>query len=130
MSVPLEGFPVLPRRPQPPTISERELQKAIVDTCKLLGYRVQHARGAWSSKGFRTPIQGHAGFPDLVICGHGRLLVRELKVGRNVLSEEQAAWIRALEAAGVDVGVWTEHDWTEGRIAAELRQGASVREVA
>jgi len=102
---------------------ERDLQKGVLDVARILGYLVHAERAAWSQKGYRTPIQGNAGFPDLVICGHGRFLVRELKVGKNVLTAEQAEWIEALRAAGVDAGVWSDADWESGLIEAELKRG-------
>jgi len=104
-------------------VLERELQKGVLDVARILGYRCHHTRPAWTSKGYRTPISGNIGFPDLVLVGHGRLLIRELKVGKNVLSAEQSAWICALEEAVADVGVWTETDWEAGLIEADLRRG-------
>jgi len=100
---------------------ERDLQAGVVDVARILGYRVHAERAAPSQKGWRTPIQGHAGWPDVVICGHGRLLVRELKCGRNTLSAEQADWLQELRAAGIDAGVWTDSDWEAGLIEAELQ---------
>lgn len=109
---------------------ERDLQKGVIDVAKILGYRVMHARPAWTGKGYRTAIQGHAGFPDLCIVGNGRLLFRELKAGKGTLSSEQAEWIRALEAAGADVGVWTDEDWSAGLIEADLRRGTRHEEAS
>ncbi|HET6303831.1 MAG TPA: hypothetical protein VFG80_03550 [Myxococcota bacterium] len=103
---------------------ERELQAGIVQTAKILGYRVTAFRPAWTGKGYRTPLQGDKGWPDLALCGRGRFLVRELKVGRGTLSAEQAEWIRELEGAGVDVGVWTDSDWHAGLVEAELRRAS------
>lgn len=102
---------------------EVELQKAVLDVAAILGYRRHAERAAWSARGYRTPIQGDIGWPDVVLAGHGRFLVRELKVGRNVLSAEQAEWLRELRAAGIDAGVWTDSDWSSGLIEAELRRG-------
>ena len=105
-------------------VIERDLEKGAVDVARLLGWRVFHARPARTSKGWRTPVSYDGmGFPDLCIVGNGRILFRELKVGRNVLSSEQAAWLEALRMAGVDAGVWTEHEWASGEIEAELKRG-------
>ncbi len=101
---------------------EKDLQKGVVDVAKILGYLVQHTRVAWTGKGYRTPIQGHVGFPDLVICGHGRCLFIELKCGRNTLSPEQTAWLEALRAAGQEAYVLTQKDWEEGIVEAVLRR--------
>lgn len=97
------------------------MQNGILEVARILGYRVHHARPAMTGKGWRTPLQGDKGFVDLVLVGRGRVLFRELKVGRNRLSEEQAGWIRALEETGADVGVWTDENWMSGVVEAELQ---------
>ncbi len=104
-------------------MTERELETGVLQVAAVLGYRAHAERPAWSSKGYRTPIRGNKGWPDLVICGHGRFLVRELKVGKNLLSGEQVASLEELRAAGADVGVWTDGMWLSGEIEAELRRG-------
>lgn len=105
-------------------MTESELLKGILDAARILGFRSAHFRPALTKHGYRTAVQGDGkGWPDLVLVGHGRILFRECKVGRNTLSTEQADWIRALSEAGCDVGVWTEHDWNAGLIEAELRRG-------
>ncbi len=103
-------------------MSEHELELAVVEVARLLRWRVAHFRAARSGRGWRTPVAYDAqGWPDLTLVGHGRLLVRELKVGRGEPTPEQAEWLAALRAAGVDAGVWREADWHAGRIEAELR---------
>ena len=106
---------------------EKDLQKGVIDVARIFGYRVSAFRPAQTSKGWRTAVQGDGvGWPDLCIVGHGRILFRELKVGRNTLSAEQVEWIWALEEAGSDVGVWTDVDWCSGLIEAELRREGQV----
>jgi hypothetical protein len=103
-------------------VTEAELQRATIELARLLGYRAAHFRASLTAKGWRTAVEGDgAGFPDLVIAGHGRVLYRELKCGRNRLTVEQGEWLEALEDAGCDVGVWHEIDWRSGQIEAELR---------
>ena len=102
-------------------MSERELLAAVVEVARLLGYLVHHTRPAMTGRGWRTPLQGQAGFPDVVIVGRGRVLFRELKVDRNKLTPGQEAWIAALEEAGADVGLWTDADWQAGRVEEALR---------
>jgi hypothetical protein len=49
--------------------------------------------------------------------------VRELKAnGASKLTREQAEWIAAFEAAGVDAGVWRPDQWDE--IETTLRGAA------
>lgn len=104
-------------------MTERELQRGVIDVARLLGYRVAHFRPALTGRGWRTPVQADGtGFPDLVLCGRGQVLFRELKVRGNTLTAEQAAWLTELRSAGADVGVWTDADWFAGLIEADLRR--------
>lgn len=103
-------------------MTEAELERAVVELARWLGYRVAHFGVGLSRKGWRTPARADAaGWPDLVVVGNGRVLYRELKVGRNRLTVEQGEWLECLEAAGCDVGIWRELDWHSGGIEAELR---------
>ena len=82
---------------------ESACQRTIVDAAKILGYRVHAERAAVSRRGrWATPIQGHAGFPDLVLVhGEGRVVVfAELKRAPSGPSPEQTAWREALTGAG------------------------------
>jgi hypothetical protein len=90
---------------------EKELQALIADLCKLLGllhFHVHHSRGMT------------AGWPDSVIIGE-RVIYRELKSQRGILSPEQRATGDALKAAGADWKVWRPRDWLTGGIELELR---------
>lgn len=50
-----------------PSISEAELQSAVIELARTLGYRVAHFRAARTAQGWRTPVEADgAGFPDLV----------------------------------------------------------------
>ncbi|GIV03679.1 MAG: hypothetical protein KatS3mg015_2509 [Fimbriimonadales bacterium] len=109
-------------RRSPHSTAERDLTDAIIETARLLGWRVAHFRPARTSRGWRTPVAGDgAGFPDLVLVGHGRILYREIKTERGRLRPEQTAWIAALREAGADAGVWTDEDWRLGAIESQLR---------
>lgn len=83
--------------------TEQQLLDAVVDLASLNRWAIHHdlpsrrARGQW-----RTSIQGHAGFPDLVLARAGVVLFRELKGfdsrGRlGKLSPEQRDWARQLK---------------------------------
>lgn len=84
---------------------EDECEDTIVAAATMLGYRVHAARRARSKESWRTPIKGHVGFPDLVIAGHGTLIVRELKRRPNKVEPEQQAWLDTLRIAGIDAHV-------------------------
>ncbi len=73
-------------------MTEAELQKAIIDAAILYGWRVHHDRPARTAKGWRTAVEGHAGFPDLVLARKGRVLFIECKSASGELTAEQRSW--------------------------------------
>ncbi|CAN5668110.1 hypothetical protein BH24ACT5_BH24ACT5_30640 [soil metagenome] len=85
--------------------SETECERTIVEAARMLGYLVHGSRPATSQKGWRTPLKGDRGFPDLVICGHGHCFMVELKRKPNRIEPAQQAWFDVLTAAGIDVRV-------------------------
>jgi len=95
------------------TERERDFQRAVIDLARLMGWRVFHARPALTQRGrWLTPIQGDAGFPDLVLCRPPRLIVAELKRVGGKPTAEQQAWLEALAScAGVECYLWTPADW-------------------
>ena len=104
-------------------VTEHELQDAVIQLARLLGWRVAHFRPAMTAHGWRTPVSADgAGFPDLV-CAHPkqrRLLMVELKAADGRLSVEQAEWLAALDGI-CEVYVWYPRHWTDGTIEAVLR---------
>jgi hypothetical protein len=92
---------------------ERDFQRAVIDLARLTGWRVHHTRPALTRRGrWLTPIQGDAGFPDLVLVRAGRVIFAELKRVGGKPTAEQQAWLEALQAcAGVEVYLWTPNDW-------------------
>ncbi len=78
-------------------MTEKQLVDALVDLAKQLGYFVCHFRSAINQRGhWSTPIQGNAGFPDLVIVGRGMVLFLECKTEKGAATPEQQAWLEAL----------------------------------
>ena len=67
------------------------------------------------------------GFPDLVIAGAGGVLLREAKSETGTLSPAQAAWKWALQAAGLNWGLWRPSDLRTERIRAQLEAIAAPR---
>jgi len=80
------------------TMSEEELLTAITEAATYRGWRWVHFRPAQTAKGWRTPTQGHSGFPDLCLVRKGDLLFWELKAARGSLSPDQVAWLDEINA--------------------------------
>lgn len=100
--------------------SEAEFLSQIVEVAQLHGWLAHHTRPAWSSKGYRTPIQGDPGFPDLVLVRPPLIIMVEVKSERGRLSPAQQRWIAALEVCtSADFRIWRPSDWD--RIVETLR---------
>ena len=105
--------------------TEQELLDATIDLAMLNRWAVCHFRPARTRTGWRTAVQGHIGFPDLVLSRSGVVLFRELKGPKGALSPEQRDWARQLDPAwrgeagervrgpaGVPAfDVWRPDDW-------------------
>lgn len=89
-------------------MTEAEFQSQVMQVAKLYGWKIMHTRPAQYSDGrWATPIQGDAGFPDLVLSHrtHGTIYA-ELKGDKGRLSPAQVEWIDTLRDAGDEVHVW------------------------
>lgn len=95
--------------------SEATFTRMVIQFAKLHGWGVTHFRPCRTSKGWRTPVQGDAGFPDLVLVKGTRVVFAELKSSRGVLSPEQQVWRDALCAVGstVEWYLWRVGEWPE-----------------
>lgn len=103
-----------------PPMLEDELQTMVIETAERYGWRVHHGRPAQNRNGkWLTPIQGHAGFPDLALARDGRVLLVELKSDVGKPSADQVLW---LEAAGDNGRLWAPKQWHDGTIQNELRR--------
>lgn len=86
----------------PPTqLSSHEVTyyATIIEAAIITGWRAHHQRSTRAG----TPIQGHTGFPDLVLVHpRGHVLFVEVKSDREgaTLTPEQEAWGDALLRAG------------------------------
>ena len=93
--------------------TEAAFQQQVIDLAQLSGWLVHAERPARMADGrWRTPIQGMAGFPDLVLVRE-RVLFVELKSERGKLSPEQEQWLAVLRTAGADARLWRPSDWPE-----------------
>ena len=99
-----------------PKMTEDDLLRGVIDLARCTGYRVCHFRPGRTAQGWRTPIMGDPGFPDVAIAGHGRCIVAELKSSIGTVDPDQAAWHTALLEAGVEAYVWRPDQWVSGEI--------------
>ncbi len=81
-------------------MSEKDWQKMVTETADWFGWIYYHSRPALTQAGkWATPLQGLAGFPDLVLVHETRGLVfAELKSQKGRLSHKQQRWIDLLRA--------------------------------
>ena len=98
-------------------ITEAELQQRIMHAAGLYGWRAAHFRPARTAQGWRTPMQGDVGLPDLVLARDGVVLLAELKSARGKTTPDQELW---LEALGDHARLWRPADWVS--IQNELRR--------
>lgn len=91
--------------------TEGEFQTAVIALAHLRGWKVAHFRPARTERGWRTPMEGDAGFPDLVLARKGSVIFAELKAHGKNPSADQADWLAALQGDnGVEVYVWRPED--------------------
>lgn len=112
-----------PKRARPPLgVLEADLQVAVLDLARHLGWRSAHFRPARTANGeYRTAVQGDGkGFPDCFLVRAERAVAAELKSARGRLSPEQKAWLEAMARAGIEVYIWRPADWAAGRVEAVL----------
>ena len=94
-------------------MKEAEFQNQIIELAHLYHWRVMHARPARTTKGWRTPIQGDRGFPDLVLAKNGCVIFWELKTDKGEPTPDQLAWLEALGESDerIQVGLRRPSDW-------------------
>lgn len=111
-----------------PVLREAELQRAVIDCARWLGWRV-----SFTHRSDHSP----AGYPDLTLVRNRPpappcVLWVELKSDRGRLSDDQRAWLgdlASVEAAAMALGApaligvycWRPADWHSGEIERVLR---------
>lgn len=106
-------------------MSEAELERAVMELARLLGFLVAHFRPAQVRPGrWATAMSGDTGYPDLTLAGNGRLLFVELKAARGRFAPEQMVWRDAIVQAGQEWYGWRPQDWIDGTVERVLRQPA------
>ena len=102
-------------------ITEAQFQQQVIQLAKLRGWLVHHTRPARMKvqgvETYRTPIAGHAGFPDLVLARRGRVIYAELKAQGGQLREDQIRWRDAMcppeRQAFCGWFLWRPSDWAQ-----------------
>lgn len=95
-------------------VSEASFQSAVCDLATATGWRWCHFRpGRVQGGGWRTPIAGSPGWPDLMMCRGDKALFVELKAADGRVTPAQRAWLDALREAGLDARTWRPSDWDE-----------------
>ena len=100
-------------------MTEDQLKAAVIQMAETLRWMLYSIRRSDLAK-----VQGRtgAGFPDLVLVRHSRLMFVELKSEKGRIRPEQHGWLNALrQVYEVEVHIWRPSDWTNGEIEAALR---------
>lgn len=94
-------------------MNERQFQDQVIAMAILYKWKVHHVRPGMTAKGrYMTHVQGHVGFPDLVLAHEERgLIFAELKAAKGRLGVDQVDWLRTLDATGAECYVWRPDDW-------------------
>ena len=92
--------------------TEAEFQASVIDFAQTAGWLVYHTYDSRKSA---------PGFPDLVMCRNGRIVIAELKSARGKVTPQQMMWLKTLAppegaVARHEVFVWragSEQSWRE-----------------
>ena len=110
------------------TMSEKELEDAVLEMAHALGYLCFHALPARSKDGqrWRTHQRGDVGFPDLVMVHErtGATIIAELKAEKGKVTAAQGQWLEAL-GRGPGAFLWRPSDWLDGTIGEVLARRRS-----
>lgn len=95
-------------------ISEADFLLQVMAVSFCFRWKVHHVRPAWSKKGWRTPVQGDVGYPDLTLLRAPRVIVAELKTDKGQLTPEQKEWLEAFrKCPGVETYLWRPRMWSD-----------------
>ncbi len=103
-----------------------QLTDTIIGMAHDLGWLVHHDRPARTVDGWRTAVQGDAGFPDLLMIHPktGAVLCMELKREGKQPTEPQEVWLAAFAKSPIRSGVWRPSDLLSGAVGEALIAGA------
>ena len=100
-------------------MTERELQKAVIQLAETTGWMVYHVQNVKGHLRAKTSV----GFPDLIMIRDGQLVVAELKSEKGKLSQEQIHWLTSFNWLDKNcrVFVWRPEQWLNGDIEEVLK---------
>lgn len=109
-------------------MTEQQLLDAVIELAGWYGYLIHHDRPARTTTSWTTPIQGHRGFPDLLLTHPktGHIIAAELKSAKGKLSPDQQAWLNALDTE-IYTTIWRPEHWHNGSIERTLATGAGQK---
>ena len=91
--------------------AETPFMGRVIEYALLRGWLVHHCRSVWTASGYKTPIQGSPGFPDLCMTRLSRVVFAEIKDTYSKPTELQAEWLATLARTGkVGTFVWRPKD--------------------
>lgn len=95
----------------PLPLNEEQFKARVMAYAQLRQWRICHYRPARTTSGWRTPLEGHRGAPDLILARDGRVLLVELKSEKGGMRPGQVEW-------GMAIGpehyrLWRPSDWDE-----------------
>jgi VRR-NUC domain len=73
-------------------MTEAQFTETVIQLAKFYRWHVTHFRPALTEHGWRTPLSGHNGFPDLVLARNKVVLIVELKTEKGRVTKEQQKW--------------------------------------
>ena len=93
-------------------VTETQFKNWVIELAQTCGWLIHHDLPAQYASGrWATPVQGFAGFPDLVLAHKsGQLMFAELKAEKGKTSTRQETWLGILALAGVENYVWRPSD--------------------
>jgi hypothetical protein len=117
-------------------MKESDFKNQLISIATMYGWRVHHDLPSMNAQGrYRTAIQGHAGFPDIVFVkandrGVGGIIFAELKTQIGRLDIAQKEWLEEIRLAGGEWYVWRPSDLAAAtdRLAGRRRRLTTSRE--
>src|SRR3990167_6711966 len=91
--------------------AETPFLRRVIEYARLKGWLVRHCRSVWTRSGYKTPLKGDPGFPDLVLTRLSRVIFAELKDTYARPDPNQRLWLAVLQVTGkVEVFLWRPQD--------------------